>query len=277
MFRLFKKKKGPFVSGNSLVDYYTNYDEDGRLSSPHGQVEFLTTVRYIEKYLRPGMNVIEIGAGTGRYSHYFAQKGYPVTAVELVEHNLSILRSKTKKDENLTAVQGNAVDLSRFADESFDVTLLLGPMYHLYKREEQNAALCEAIRITKPDGMIFVAYCMADPSILGYGFIKHNALQLVRDDMLDPVTFKTFSEGKSMFELYTVSDIRALVRGFPVTELNLIAADGYTNHMRGAVEEMSKAEYDLYLKYHFATCERQDLIGISHHTLHILRKEGSPQ
>lgn len=274
MFRFFRKKQGSFITGNSLVDYYTNYDEDGRLSSPHGQVEFLTTVRYIEKYLRPGMNLIEIGAGTGRYSHYFARKGYPVTAVELVEHNLSILKSKTKKGEPLTAEQGNAVDLSRFADDAFDLTLLLGPMYHLYRREDQRAALREAIRITKPGGKVFVAYCMADPSILGYGFIKHNALQLVLDDMLDPVTFKTFSEGKSMFELYTVSDIHGLVREFPVTELGLIAADGFTNHMREAVDEMTKEEYGLYLKYHFATCERQDLIGLSHHTLQILRIEG---
>ena len=272
MFRLFKRKKAPVVSGNSLADYYTNYNEDGRLLTPYGRVEFLTTVRYIEKYLRPGMRVIEIGAGTGRYSHYFAQKGYPVTAVELVEHNLSILKSKTIKGEDLIAVQGNAVDLSRFANGSFDVTLLLGPMYHLYRREAQNAALCEAIRVTKPGGVVFVAYCMADPSILGYGFIRHNALQLVRDEMLDPETFQTFSEGKSMFQLYTVADIRALVRDLPVTELGLVAADGYANHMRKTVDEMSKAEYDLYLRYHFATCERQDLIGLSHHTLQILRK-----
>ena len=272
MFRLFKKKKAPVTAGNSLADYYTNYNENGRLLTPYGRVEFLTTVRYIEKYLRPGMRVIEIGAGTGRYSHYFAQKGYPVTAVELVEHNLSILKSKTIKGEDLTAVQGDAVDLSRFADGSFDVTLLLGPMYHLYRREAQNAALDEAIRVTKPGGVVFVAYCMADPSILGYGFIRHNALQLVRDEMLDPETFQTFSEGKSMFQLYTVADIRELVRDLPVTELSLIAADGYANHMRKTVDEMSKAEYDLYLRYHFATCERQDLIGLSHHTLQILRK-----
>ena len=77
-----------------------------------------------------------------------------------------------------------------------------------------------------------------------------------------------------MFELYTVSDIRALAQAFDVTELGLIAADGFTNHMRDTVDEMKKEEYDLYLRYHFATCERPDLIGISHHTLHILRKNG---
>ena len=67
-----------------LTEYYSTYDEDGRLRSKHGSVEFLTTMRYIEKYLKPGMRILEIGAGTGRYSHALAQKGYEVDAVELV-------------------------------------------------------------------------------------------------------------------------------------------------------------------------------------------------
>lgn len=37
--------------------------------------------------------------------------------------------------------------------------------------------------------------------------------------------------------------------------------------------KMSDAVYDLYIKYHLATCERQDMIGCSHHTLAIFHKE----
>ena len=47
-----------------LNAYYSNYDEEGRLLSKHGQVEFLTTMRYIQHYLQPGMRVLEVGAGT---------------------------------------------------------------------------------------------------------------------------------------------------------------------------------------------------------------------
>ena len=59
---------------NYLEEYYNNHDEEGRLLSRHGQVEYLTTMRYVEKYLRPGMRILEIGAG-GRYSHALARKG----------------------------------------------------------------------------------------------------------------------------------------------------------------------------------------------------------
>ena len=57
-----------------LNEYHNTHDEDARLSPKRGQVEFFTTVRYVEKYLKAGMKILQIGAGTGRYSHYFAAK-----------------------------------------------------------------------------------------------------------------------------------------------------------------------------------------------------------
>lgn len=53
----------------SLTQFYDQYDEDARLTSRHGRVEFLTTMRYIEKYMRPGMRVLEIGAGRAVQPH----------------------------------------------------------------------------------------------------------------------------------------------------------------------------------------------------------------
>ena len=94
------------------------------------------------------MRIAEIGAGTGRYSHALAQEGYQVDAVELVEHNIGIFNQMTQEGEKVTIQQGNAKDLYFFADESYDITLLLGPMYHLYTEEDQLKALSEAIRIT---------------------------------------------------------------------------------------------------------------------------------
>ena len=68
-----------------LDNYYSNYDEDGRLASRHGSVEFLTTMRYIEKYLFDGAKIIEIGAGTGRYSHALARRGFSARKLQLKE------------------------------------------------------------------------------------------------------------------------------------------------------------------------------------------------
>ena len=107
----------------ALTQYYGSYDEDNRLCSRRGMVEYLTTMRYIEKYLRPGMRILEIGAATGRYSHHLAQQGYQVDAVELVEHNIEIFNQNTKPGENITITQGNAKDLRDFNDNTYDITL----------------------------------------------------------------------------------------------------------------------------------------------------------
>lgn len=132
-----------------LIDFYNQYDEDSRLAPRHGSVEFLTTMRYIEKYIRPGHRVLEVGAGTGRYSHALAGRGYAVDAVELVEHNIEIFRQNTRPGEPVTITQGNAMDLSTFPDDAYDIVLLLGPLYHLYNAEDKRRALGEAIRVTK--------------------------------------------------------------------------------------------------------------------------------
>lgn len=100
-----------------IIDYYNSYDEDSRLSPKHGTVEFLTTMRYIEKYIKPGSRVLEIGAGTGRYSHALARQGYMVDAVELVPHNIEVFRRHMLPTEHITITQGNALDLSAFPDD----------------------------------------------------------------------------------------------------------------------------------------------------------------
>lgn len=255
-----------------LKEYYERYDEDGRLLSKHGQVEFKTTMKYIEKYLKNNDKVLEIGAATGRYSHELARKGYRVDAVELIEHNIDLFKKNTLENEQVTITQGNAMDLSFTETDTYDITLLLGPMYHLYSVGDKIKALSEAIRVTKKNGIVFVAYCMGDASVLSYGFIRGEIFNIIEKCMIDTKTFDTFSNPWDIFELYRKEDIDELRGQFDVTQLHFVAADGYTNHMRDIVDKMDDEMYELFLKYHFATCERQDMVGLSHHTLDIFRK-----
>ena len=257
----------------ALTQFYGNYDEDNRLNTRYGMVEFLTTMRYIEKYLRPGMRILEIGAATGRYSHFLARQGYRVDAVELIDHNIEIFKRNTMPSENITITQGNAKDLQGFGDNTYDITLLLGPMYHLFTEEEKLQALSEAIRVTKKGGIVFSAYCMGDASVLMYGFGKGKIHEIMEKCMIDPVTFKTFSQPWDLFELHRKEDIDALRSHFPVTQLHFLATDGYANHMRQTMSEMDEDTFRLFMQYHFATCERPDMIGYSNHTLDIFRKD----
>ncbi len=255
-----------------LKEYYDNYDEDGRLLSRHGNIEFITSMKYIKKYLFQGARILEIGAGTGRYSHTLAGMGYTVDAVELIEHNIEIFKSKITPDEKITVTQGNAIDLSFIEDDAYDLTLLLGPMYHLYTKEDKLKALSEAVRVTKRGGVIFASYCMGDASVLQYGFGRGIIKELIEKCMLDPDTFDTFSKPWDLFELHRKEDIDDLRSHLDVQQLHFLATDGYANHIRERLAEMDEETYELFIKYHLATCERPDLIGYSNHTLDIFRK-----
>lgn len=255
-----------------LTDFYSGYDEENRLRSKHGMVEFLTTMRYIEKYLKPGMRILEVGAATGRYSHALAQKDYQVDAVELVQYNIDIFLEKTQPGEKVSIRQGDARELSCFADDTFDMTLILGPMYHLFTVEDQKQALREAIRVTKKGGMIFAAYCGNEATMVQYCFGRGMIRQERYRNLIDPVTFKASSDPAELFELYRREDIDALMANFDVERLHYVGTDMATNYMRDVVDNMDDELFELYLRYHFSICERADCVGTSHHILDVFRK-----
>lgn len=256
----------------ALTQFYSNYDEEGRLLSKHGQVEYLTTMRYIEKYLRHGMRVLEIGAATGRYSHTLARMGYRVDAVELIQHNIDIFHSLTQPGEDVTIRQGNAVDLSDFKDETFDMTLLLGPMYHLFTEKEQLQALSEAIRVTKKDGIVMAAYCGNDATVVQFCFGRGMLREERYQELVNFETFKASSDPAELFQLYRIEDIDNLMKHFNTEQLHFVGTDMATNYMRDAIDGMDDEFFRLYLKYHFTICERKDMVGTSHHFLDIFRK-----
>jgi len=257
-----------------LIDYYNQDFEDERLLSKQGSVEFLTTMRYIEKYLKSDDRILEVGAGTGRYTHTLARKGYTVDAVELIEHNIKRFKENTKEGEKVTITQGNALDLSAIADETYDITLLLGPMYHLYTESDKQTALSEAIRVTKKGGVLFVAYCISDATIIREFFVRKrfDVFEYIKNGKINHETFATQSTPADIIELVRKEDIDKLISEFDINRLHYVATDGMTHHIGEAMGEMDDALFDMYLKYHFATCERPDMVGQTHHSLDVLKK-----
>lgn len=259
---------------NYLENFYTNYDEEGRLASKHGQVEFLTTMKYIHEVIggEEKKKILEVGAGTGRYSIALARKGHEVDALEYTTHNLEIMNSKIEGITNIRTCQGNALDLSRFADESFDITLVLGPMYHMYTKENKQKVLEEAIRVTKKQGHILVAYCMNEATMIQFAFKEGKIWDCVNNHMLTD-DFRCISEEKDLFEMVRLEEIDELNAYFEnVKRRKIIAADGASNYMRECIDAMDDETFDIWMKYHFSICERMDLIGATNHALDILEK-----
>lgn len=256
----------------ALANYYGAYNEDARLTSQHGMVEFLTTTHYIEKYLKPGMRILEIGAGTGRYSHYFAQNGYEVDAIELMACNIEVFKANTKDNEKISIQQGDAVNLKGVDSEKYDITLLLGPMYHLYNEEDRSSAISEALRVTQKGGIVFAAYCGNDMSVYQFGFARGGFKNGELNHLVDFKTFQLRSTPEEIFALYRKEDIDGLMKNFRIHRLRYVGADMLTRFMSNTIDAMDAEEFELYMKYHLSICERSDMVGATNHILDIFRK-----
>lgn len=254
-----------------LEKYYNKFCEDKRLTRRYAQVEYITSMKYIHQYLENNKNakILDVGAGTGRYSVKLANEGYDVTAIELVKHNLGILKSK---GSTVKAMQGTALDLSRFSENTFDMTLVFGPMYHLYTFEDKVKALQEAKRVTKQGGFILVAYCMNEYSVITYGFKENNIRESIDNNKLTE-DFHVVSEPKDLYDYVRIEDINKYNNSANLQRIKLVAADGPANYMRPVLNSMDDDTFKLFIKYHFSTCERTELLGASAHTLDILKKE----
>ena len=253
-----------------LEKYYNNYDEDSRLIRDKAHsIEYITTTKYIEKYLKKGDRIIEVGAGTGRYSINYAQKGYQVDSVELISKNLEILKSKITKDMKINAIKGNCMDLSMYEDDTFDITLVLGPMYHLYDEKDIDKALKEVVRITKKGGKIFIAYITDDAVVLSYGLRKGN---LKRLKQLCDQNWNVQKIEEEIFATNKVKDFDELISKFDVKKLETVGSDGIAPQMQQYINDLDEEEFEIYMDYHLKNCKRKDLIGYSTHILEIVEK-----
>lgn len=269
-----------------LEEYYNKFNEEKRLNSKHGQVEYRISMKYIHEYLdeaqarnvgvsKSEIKLLDIGAGTGRYSVALSNEGYDVTAVELVKYNLGILKQKAS---NVKAMQGNALNLKKLESNTYDVTLLFGPMYHLFGFDDKNKALSEAKRVTKSGGVILVAYCMNEYGVITYGFKEKHVLECMENGRFTE-DFKTISNKSELYDYMRIEDIDALNKAQCQTNsrlerIKIISPDGPANYMRPFLNQLSDEEFEAFVRYQMATCERMDIIGAGAHTVDILRKVG---
>ena len=248
---------------------YDMIDESGRLTrTPAKRIEFLTNVHYIEKYLKPNDRILDLGAGAGAYSLYFARRGYRVDALELSGRNIEAFRAAMMPDDPITLVQGNALDLSRYPDESYDAVLLFGPLYHLKRREDRLRCIREAMRVCKANGTLFFAFISNDMVFLTE--LTNDADYFMSGDY-DKETFRLHD---FPFVFHTVDDCRALLRESGVRTLCEVASDGASELLAERVNGMTEESYAQYLRYHFYICEKPELFGMSNHLLFVGKKDG---
>lgn len=255
-----------------ISGFYNQVDEDSRLqNNRHGQLEYAVTMHYIHRFAAPGSKVLEVGAGTGRYSIALAKEGMDVTAVELVEKNLDVLKQNSRGVDHISSFQGDATDLSRFEDEAFDVTLVLGPLYHLYDAEDIHKTIDEAIRVTKKDGVILFAF-LSVFGIMYANYLSGDWAEGLEENFTKDYKVKHFKE--QLFTGYDIVEFEKLFEEKPVQWITTTGTDGLLEPIEVRPDfEITDRDFPAFVDWYLAFSEKRELLGATNHLLYICRKQ----
>lgn len=132
-----------------IIEFYSaTINESDRLSGPaDGVLEMVRTQELLRRHLPPApASVLDVGGGPGAHARWLSEDGYRVHLVDPVQRHLA-----EAEDSGCSVELGDARELSA-ADASYDVVLVLGPLYHLVEAADRRTALAEAYRVVRPGG-----------------------------------------------------------------------------------------------------------------------------
>lgn len=252
---------------SNIDRHYNKHREELRLLRRHGIVEFEVTMHHLRRFLQQGQQILDIGAGTGRYTSALMAEGYDVKAVELVKRNIDVF---LKREPTAHVVKGDARNMPFIDDDYADITLLLGPLYHLIDEEEKIKALNEAKRVTKPGGLIFVAYLMNEYCILSYCFEEDRIESLMTKGVVDK-EFHIQADKDELYDYIRIEDINRFNERAGLERVTIFSPDGAADYMRTRLNHMSDRSFSLFIDYQKCISERLDLIGAGSHVVDVVR------
>ena len=147
-------KNKPLIS-KELETFYNKASEETRLEKGMGIFEFERIKELITLHIsNPKSTIIDVGGGTGKYSEWLSNKGHKVHLIEPVLKHIRLAEKRAKKLKNpFTVEMGEAKNLP-YNNDSADLVILHGPLYHLQNREDRVHAILEAKRVLKKGGII---------------------------------------------------------------------------------------------------------------------------
>lgn len=268
---------------SDIIDYYSQFDEWGRLDRE--PIEFQVNWHYIKKYMPKTGRVFDNGAGPGKYSMKLAEEGYKVTLADITPKFVTFAKSKAKELDLEQQFDGffaaDARDLNMIMDEQFDASLMLGPLYHLQNEKDRIKAANELYRVTKKNGLVFVAFMPR---------IRHILNSLLSPENWKPnnhmETILQFSQSgcfnhaeKGRFTgayYFNIEDINPFMEAHGFESLKLIGSNAGTilsNDNWDYWEKKGEQEVAKIIDLIVEKAEDPYILGISSHLLYIGRKK----
>lgn len=264
---------------NNVVSFYEKYDEESRLTTNNARkIEFTITTTILNQYIQEHNKILELGAGTGIYSFYYADRGNDVLATDITPKHIDIIKQKLKKIKNsisLTTEVADATNLSNYESESFDVVLCLGPMYHLINAYDREMCIKESLRVLKKGGILAIAY-------INKHFILNSVMSGNKKFLTNNFVDKVMNTGviregeKECFwtEAFftTPIEMEAFVTKFNTKIIDHVGTDGLSPFLKDFVDNMNEEEYATWLHYSLNSCREKSILGMNNHGLLLCKK-----
>jgi ubiquinone/menaquinone biosynthesis C-methylase UbiE len=264
----------------TVIDFYESYDEEKRVTTDNARkTEFYVTTTILNEHIKRQHRILELGAGTGVYSFYYAERGNDVVATDLSPKHVEIMKQKLKEKDNhisMRAEVADAVDLRIYEDEGFDIVNCLGPMYHLKEKNHRVKCIQECLRVLKPGGILAISY-------INKHYIIHGVLANQKefftksfvDEIMDIGTHIDRGENCFFTVAYFTSpnEMESFIRKFEVEIIDHVSTDGIGTLLRDHIDELSEEQYSAYLSYVAKNCRDKSTMGISNHGLLLCRKK----
>ncbi len=259
----------------TVKDFYDRCSE-GEWNRIADRPEFILTTRFIDRYIKPGDRVLDIGGGPGRYSLYLTKRGCDVTLFDLSDGNIEFAKQKAaEQGAIIKTVCGDARVADCLLNEQYDHVLLMGPMYHLLEESDRIKAVQASLNLLKTNGVIFISfinmiagmiYAMkCQPDIIGNPIEKefYNAF----------ISNKSFA-GEAFTQAYFArqDEILLFMEQFSLEKLHFIGQESITSPCENNIMSQPKEIVDFWLNFCEKICEREELLSWSEHLMYIGRK-----
>ena len=259
------------------------YDENAQLEwdrLDQHPFEFALTTYMMEKYIRPGDFVLDIGGGPGRYALHFAKKGCHVTLADLSPGNIALAREKAKElGVSIAAHAKNCLELEELSLGEFDHVFLMGPLYHLLEEADRVRAVEVALSHLKKGGNLYCSFILDFAGIIydmknGPGILPEDLNNPVALALIDSVVTGAGYAGPAFTDAFFINQrqIEPFMAQFGLEKLHLFGQEGILAPNERQIMAYPPEEQAMWIELAKKYLEMPELLAFSEHAMYIGRK-----
>lgn len=241
-------------------------------------IEYIITAKMLERFIKPGEQVLDIGGGPGRYSTWLASRGCYVTLFDLSSGNIEFAKEKARDlGLNIRTICGNALDESMFPDEEFDHILIMGPMYHLFREDDRRKVIDNALCHLKEKGKICIAFINLFAGMLYY--LDADKTGFKHELEVDPEYGKCLEENRGWNGMAftearfdALPEIKKFCNSFGLKQVTLFGQEGFLGGYVKQLDTLEEPHRSLLIDYASRLCELEEYLVMSSHIMYVGEK-----